>query len=130
MPSLPKTLPRWYSTVRGLRNSRVPISGLDRPARAMRTIWASRVVSRRLVVTVRLRAVSPVAARPFAVEQPGPREIGTHPRGAEQFDRLALHVTRADDWVEPAALNALSTSVILHVAIGRRWPFGRHEPSR
>jgi hypothetical protein len=29
----------------------------------------------------------------------------------------------ADDWVEHAALNALSTSIILHVAIGRRWPF-------
>jgi hypothetical protein len=24
------------------------------------------------------------------------------------------------------ALNALSTSIILHVAIGRRWPFLRH----
>ncbi|GEL25215.1 hypothetical protein PSU4_41690 [Pseudonocardia sulfidoxydans NBRC 16205] len=28
-----------------------------------------------------------------------------------------------DEWIEHAALNALSTSVILHVAIGRRWPF-------
>jgi hypothetical protein len=39
----------------------------------------------------------------------------------------------ADDWVEHAALNALATAIILHVAIGRRWPFGRpHEeaPSR
>jgi hypothetical protein len=27
------------------------------------------------------------------------------------------------DWVEHASLNALSTSIILHVAIGRRWPF-------
>jgi hypothetical protein len=32
----------------------------------------------------------------------------------------------ADDWVEHASLNALSTSIILHVAIGRRWPFLRH----
>jgi hypothetical protein len=31
-----------------------------------------------------------------------------------------------DDWVEHAALNALSTSIILHVAVGRRWPFLRH----
>jgi hypothetical protein len=31
----------------------------------------------------------------------------------------------ADDWVEHASLNALSTSIILHVAIGRRWPFLR-----
>jgi hypothetical protein len=29
-----------------------------------------------------------------------------------------------DEWVAHAALNALSTSVLLHVAIGRRWPFG------
>jgi hypothetical protein len=38
----------------------------------------------------------------------------------------ALHITRADDWVEHASLNALSTSIILHVAIGRRWPFATH----
>jgi hypothetical protein len=29
----------------------------------------------------------------------------------------------AADWVEHASLNALATSIILHVAIGRRWPF-------
>jgi hypothetical protein len=36
-----------------------------------------------------------------------------------------LHLDRvsADDWVAHASLNALATSVILHVAIGRRWPF-------
>jgi hypothetical protein len=36
-----------------------------------------------------------------------------------------LHFTRidADDWVLHAALNALATSIILHVGIGRRWPF-------
>lgn len=35
------------------------------------------------------------------------------------------HLTRAgsDDWVGHASLNALSTSIILHVAIGRRRPF-------
>jgi hypothetical protein len=32
----------------------------------------------------------------------------------------------SDDWVEHVALNALSTSIILHVAVGRRWPFRRH----
>ncbi len=42
MSSLPKTLWRWYSTVRGLMNSRAPISGLERPSRASRAIWASR----------------------------------------------------------------------------------------
>jgi hypothetical protein len=29
-----------------------------------------------------------------------------------------------DEWVSHAALNAVGTAVILHVAIGRRWPFG------
>jgi hypothetical protein len=33
-----------------------------------------------------------------------------------------VHVS-ADDWVEHASFNALATSVILHVAVGRRWPF-------
>ena len=37
-----------------------------------------------------------------------------------------MHFTRARETsrVEHAALNALSTSIILHVAIGQRWPFG------
>ena len=37
----------------------------------------------------------------------------------------AMHLTprTADDWVGHAALNALATATILHVAIGRRWPF-------
>jgi hypothetical protein len=35
------------------------------------------------------------------------------------WDRLA-----PDEWVAHAALNAVGTAVILHVAIGRRWPFG------
>lgn len=39
---------------------------------------------------------------------------------------LPLTEITADDWVEHVALNALSTSIILHVAIGRRWPFLRH----
>ena len=43
--SLVKTLARWYSTVRGDRNSWVAISGFDRPARASRAIWASCGVS-------------------------------------------------------------------------------------
>src|SRR5512133_3723039 len=34
MLSLLKTLCRWYSTVRGLMNSRAPISGLASPSRA------------------------------------------------------------------------------------------------
>jgi hypothetical protein len=37
----------------------------------------------------------------------------------------ALPFTRvsADEWVTHATLNALSVSIILHVAVGRRWPF-------
>jgi hypothetical protein len=30
---------------------------------------------------------------------------------------------RADDWVAHASLNAIAASIILHVAVGRRWPF-------
>jgi hypothetical protein len=33
------------------------------------------------------------------------------------------------EWVAHVMLNAIALSVILHVAIGRRWPFGRHERS-
>ncbi|HST64285.1 MAG TPA: hypothetical protein VLM05_03760, partial [Mycobacteriales bacterium] len=38
---------------------------------------------------------------------------------------LPLRRVGTDDWVEHASLNALATAVILHVAVGRRWPFGR-----
>jgi hypothetical protein len=40
-------------------------------------------------------------------------------------DALPLARVGPDEWVEHAALNALSISIILHVAIGRRWPFLR-----
>jgi hypothetical protein len=33
------------------------------------------------------------------------------------------HLT-PDDWVEHAGLNAIAVATILHVSIGRRWPFG------
>jgi hypothetical protein len=36
---------------------------------------------------------------------------------------LHLGHASADDWVEHAALDAFATSIILHVAVGRRWPF-------
>ena len=45
MPSLVKTLRRWYWTVCALMNSRVPISGFDSPSRAIRAIRASWAVS-------------------------------------------------------------------------------------
>ena len=55
MSSLVNTLRRWYSTVRGLMNSRAPISGFERPSRASRAIWASWAVSSSRVSTLRLR---------------------------------------------------------------------------
>jgi hypothetical protein len=50
---------------RALGNSRALISGLDRPSRASRATWASWAVSSRMVSTVRVGAVSPVAASQF-----------------------------------------------------------------
>jgi hypothetical protein len=38
-------------------------------------------------------------------------------------DRLTWTVTRPAEWVAHATLNAIGVAVILHVAIGRRWPF-------
>lgn len=36
----------------------------------------------------------------------------------------------AEDWVAHVGLNAIGVSVVLHVAIGRRWPFPRTEEER
>jgi len=47
--SLVNTLRRCHSTVRGLRNSWAAISGLERPARARRAIWASWGWTRRVL---------------------------------------------------------------------------------
>jgi hypothetical protein len=48
-------------------------------------------------------------------------ELGLHAIGT------GFHFTRAtpNAWVEHATLNAIAVSTILHVAIGRRWPFAR-----
>ena len=48
--------------MRGLMKSRAPISRLESPRRASSAMGASWAVSSRVVSTVRLRAVSPVAA--------------------------------------------------------------------
>ncbi len=61
MPSLVNTLRRCHSTVRGLRNSRAPISGFDSPSRASRAICRSCAVSSSRLSIVRLRTFSPVA---------------------------------------------------------------------
>ena len=69
MSSFVKTLPRWYWTVRGLRNSRVPIWGFDSPSRASRAIWASWGVSS---VAVRLGHDLIAHSR---VHRPGQRRV-------------------------------------------------------
>ena len=65
---------------------------------------------------------------------PGP--VGeSHPRaGRGALRRLTTYAdsvvwTRASAaaWVAHVCLNALSVSINLHVAIGRRWPFGGGE---
>jgi hypothetical protein len=38
-------------------------------------------------------------------------------------DRLPFTRATTDEWVAHAALSSLAVSIILHVAIGRRWPF-------
>lgn len=38
---------------------------------------------------------------------------------------LAFTKATPEDWVAHVALNAISVGIILHVAIGRRWPFGK-----
>jgi predicted Na+-dependent transporter len=42
-------------------------------------------------------------------------------------DHLRWTVARPIEWVAHVMLNAIALSVILHVAIGRRWPFGRQQ---
>ena len=49
MSSLMKTLGKWYLTVRGLMNSRAPISGFESPSRASRAICLSWAVKRRRI---------------------------------------------------------------------------------
>jgi MFS family permease len=61
MPSFSNTLCRCHSTVRGLMNSRAPISGFDSRSQASRAICVSWGVRSLDVSTVRLRTVSPVA---------------------------------------------------------------------
>jgi hypothetical protein len=36
---------------------------------------------------------------------------------------LRFILASADAWVTHVAINALGASVLLHVAVGRRWPF-------
>jgi hypothetical protein len=44
-------------------------------------------------------------------------------------DHLHWTIAHPTEWVAQVMLNAIAFSVILHVAIGRRWPFGRNADS-
>src|ERR671918_59575 len=97
IPSLPKTLCRWYSTVRRLMNSRAPIAGLDgalADALARGHQLAPGPLRERLhphlgeqVVggpQLLARVEAPVlAAEPFAIEQVGACELHADARAAE-----------------------------------------------
>jgi hypothetical protein len=41
-------------------------------------------------------------------------------------DGLSWREVDPQDWVGHVGLNAIAISVILHVGVGRRWPFARH----
>ncbi len=43
-------------------------------------------------------------------------------------DSVQWRTATRDDWVGHVGLNAIGVAVILHVAIGRRWPFGADDP--
>jgi hypothetical protein len=44
-------------------------------------------------------------------------------------DGMRFTRSSAHEWVVHASLNAMAVSIILHVAIGRRWPFARRPPA-
>jgi hypothetical protein len=68
MSSLMKTLRRWNWTVRGARNSRVAISGLDRPSAASRAIRGAR----RLSLGQQRPALASRSPAPNRCRRPGP----------------------------------------------------------
>lgn len=43
---------------------------------------------------------------------------------------LSFTRARPDEWIEHVTLNALGVSIILHVGVGRRWPFAPSEGNR
>jgi hypothetical protein len=72
MPSFVNTLRRCHSTVRGLRISSAPISGLVRPSPARLAICDSWAASSSSVAAVRLRTVSPVASSSWRARSANP----------------------------------------------------------
>jgi hypothetical protein len=95
-PSLVKTLPKWYWTVRGDRNSRVAISGFDSPSAASQAICASCVVSSAVAVTGRLRAVGHTTAA-CSNHQGLPNPLSQHAaRGADSPSMARANASPAD----------------------------------
>jgi hypothetical protein len=119
MPSLVNTLRRWYSTVRGLRNSSAPISGFVCPSTARRAISAARLdrepahglaggrelapgtlgepvradAAERLVGCTKLLAcvhTTLLTTQPLAVEEPGAGYVHDAAAALEPLDRLAV----------------------------------------
>ena len=130
MSSLMKTLRRWYWTVRGLTNSRVPISGLESPSRGRRAICAllggelDRAFPR-----PRSRTVSPVRDNSRYV-----RARQTPPRPSPRTSRCAVRSCSAR--VDPPASDGAATRRRRDVPHGEldygrgSGPGGRSTPGR
>jgi hypothetical protein len=86
-PSFAKALLRWYSTVRGLRNRRAPISGLESPSLARRAIWVSRGV--RPPVVSAARFLTPSGNRAARSCPRRPRRVASA-IGSRRFARRQL----------------------------------------
>src|SRR5438270_5674744 len=68
MSSLPNTLLRWYSTVRGLMNSCAKISGLERPSLASNVLNQRRLADPLLAAHHKHRALPGPDTLQFAVQ--------------------------------------------------------------
>ena len=106
IPSLAKTLLRWYSTVRKLTNSRVAISGLDSPDRASSAICRSwGVRSKAGVVDPPLRQLAGGEDRPAG---PVGEAVGAHGlEGRLRRREVAARVTPTSLPPQPSAVEQL-----------------------
>ena len=123
IPSLPNTLRRCHSTVRGLRNSWAPISGFVCPVAASLAIWSSCGVRSSIVSTLRLRTVSPVASssrRARSAKASMPASIEDRVRGTE----LLAGVDAAALAPQPLAVDELRAAE-RHADAGAAEPFDR-----
>ena len=107
MPSLANTLPRWYCTVRGDRNSRAPISGLDSPSRASRAICASCAVSSRRG-----------GCRAFAGGLAGGQQLAAGPLGERLHADGVEHAVRGAQLLAGLAAPALAAQPLAVQQVG------------